>query len=54
MKTGMTPRIVAIVALAALLVPTTTVAQVNRVADPNWTTPRTPDGHPDLQGLWGN
>ncbi|MEO2197486.1 MAG: hypothetical protein ABGY72_15540 [bacterium] len=29
-------------------------AQVDRVADPNWTTPRTPDGQPDLQGIWGN
>jgi hypothetical protein len=22
--------------------------------DPNYTVPRTPDGHPDLQGVWGN
>ncbi|MDA1093411.1 MAG: hypothetical protein O3A25_09130 [Acidobacteria bacterium] len=29
-------------------------AQVERVRDPGWTTPRTPDGQPDLQGLWGN
>ena len=29
-------------------------AQIERVADPNWTTPRTPDGQPDLQGIWGN
>ena len=29
-------------------------AQVERVADPNWVTPRTVDGQPDLQGLWGN
>ena len=29
-------------------------AQVDRVIDPNWTTPRTPAGHPDLQGIWGN
>ena len=30
------------------------VAQVDRVRDPSWTTPRTPDGQPDLQGMWGN
>ena len=29
-------------------------AQIERVRDPNWTTLRTPDGQPDLQGLWGN
>ena len=29
-------------------------AQVERVADPTWVTPRTADGQPDLQGLWGN
>ena len=29
-------------------------AQLDRVRDPNWTTPRTPDGQPDLQGIWGN
>mgnify|MGYP003317946698 FL=1 len=29
-------------------------AQGERVADPNWVTPRTVDGQPDLQGLWGN
>ena len=29
-------------------------AQVDRVRDPGWTTPRTPDGQPDLQGVWGN
>ena len=29
-------------------------AQVDRVTDPNWTMPRTPDGQPDLQGIWGN
>ena len=29
-------------------------AQLDRVRDPNWTTPRTPDGRPDLQGIWGN
>ena len=35
-------------------VPQVVTAQVERVADPNWVTPRTVDGQPDLQGLWGN
>ena len=29
-------------------------AQIDRVRDPNWTTPRLPDGQPALQGQWGN
>ena len=29
-------------------------AQIERVRDPNWMTPQTPDGQPDLQGIWGN
>ena len=27
-------------------------AQSPRSAADTWTTPRTPDGHPDLQGIW--
>jgi len=50
---GLTPVImVAIAALSLGALPTS--AQIDRVRDPNWTTPRTPDGHPDLQGMWGN
>ncbi len=30
------------------------LAQVDRVIDSTWTTPRLPDGSPDLEGLWGN
>ena len=46
---------VAAIALACTLVGVQPVdAQVDRVRDPNWTTPRTPAGHPDLQGIWGN
>ena len=37
-----------------LYAPQVVTAQVDRVADPNWVTPRTVDGQPDLQGLWGN
>src|SRR5688500_12667493 len=28
--------------------------QVHRPAPPGWKVPRTPDGHPDLQGTYGN
>ena len=28
--------------------------QANGQADPNYQAPRTPDGHPDLQGVWEN
>ena len=38
----------------ALTVASPAAAQLDRVRDPNWTTPRTPDGQPDLQGIWGN
>ena len=37
------------VALAAILLPGAALAQ-----SPDWTPPRTADGHPDLQGIWSN
>ena len=43
--------VVAIVAATGLLVP---VSVAGQSADAGWTLPRTPDGHPDLQGVWAN
>ena len=40
--------------VAACAAASTAMAQVERVVDPTWTMPRTPDGQPDLQGKWGN
>ena len=37
----------------ALLWPCALDAQT-KPAQPSWTTPRTPDGQPDLQGVWTN
>ena len=57
MQTRITSRWLAVAALAltvALTGALPAAAQIERVADPNWTTMRTPDGQPDLQGLWGN
>ena len=56
MHVSLTARTIGVAALtlAWALVGAPAAAQVDRVVDPNWTTPRTPFGQPDLQGLWGN
>ena len=57
MQTLIIPRTltVAVIALAgALIGPPLATGQVERVIDPSWTMPRTVDGQPDLQGVWGN
>ena len=41
--------LVAMVALVAFAAPAPAAAQ-----DSDWTLPRTPDGQPDLQGVWAN
>ena len=38
------------VAVVGLMVPAATAGQATGA----WTLPRTPDGHPDLQGVWAN
>ncbi len=48
--------LVAVVLAAGLLVVDSVVAQSKYSTDPTpgWQVPRTPDGKPDLQGVWGN
>ena len=46
--------VLALVVAFVVTLPLQLQAQVERVAEPDWTAPRTAHGHPDLQGLWGN
>ncbi len=43
--------VVAVLIMTGLLVPASIAGQS---ADEGWTLPRTPDGHPDLRGVWAN
>src|SRR3954466_7741402 len=43
-----------VVALAAGLFAVPVAAQSRSAAPKRWITPRTPDGQPDLQGIWTN
>src|SRR5580692_4660431 len=40
--------------LAVALFAVPAAGQSRSVAPHKWTAPRTPDGHPDLQGIWSN
>ena len=56
MQTRFTNRVVVagLTLVLSLAAAAPALAQLERVRDPNWTTPRLPDGQPDLQGVWGN
>ena len=50
MNTGHTRVVVLLIAVfAVVLLPATALGQSS-----GWTAPRTPDGNPDLRGVWGN
>ena len=44
----------AVVAGAMAAAPAASRAQAEQTAEESWTVPRTPDGRPDLQGVWAN
>ena len=46
--------VVATMAVLALIGASSAIAQTGSSETGQWTVPRTPDGHPDLQGVWAN
>ena len=57
MQTYTGPRFLKALALASMLIVAfapVADAQRSRVVDVNWAMPRTSDGHPDFEGVWGN
>ena len=46
--------VVLVCAAASLVTVAPAAGQVTAAANDEWTAPRTPEGHPDLQGLWTN
>ena len=46
--------LLAVLCVTAAAGPVPTAAAQNRGSDAEWQVPRTPDGHPDLQGTWTN
>src|SRR2546423_1935508 len=46
--------VIAVIALAVLSLTSMSVSAGGRAPAAAWTSPRTPDGHPDLRGYWTN